>query len=147
MSQIKWLIIAPIAVFIAIQLLPVWLLQNNPPVQSEPPWDSPQTRALAQRACFDCHSNQTNWPWYSRIAPFSWYVTYDVLRGRSHLNFSEWNAVSGRGEGGERGGRGVARTILDGSMPPPAYLLTHPQGALSDAEKQQLIQGLQNSLQ
>ncbi len=148
MSQLKWLIIAPIAVFIAIQLIPVWLLQNNPPVQAEPTWDSPQTRALAQRACFDCHSNQTTWPWYSRIAPISWYLTYDVLRGRTRLNFSEWN-VAGRGGEGERGGRGgnqVARTIINGSMPPPQYLLTHPNAALSDAEKQQLIQGLQNSL-
>ncbi len=149
MSRVKWLVIAPVALFILIQLIPVWLLQTDPPVQSEPPWDSPQTRALAQKACFDCHSNQTTWPWYSRIAPLSWYLTYDVVRGRSHLNFSEWNVAGARGEGGERSARGgneIARTIINGSMPPPQYLITHPQAALSDTEKQQLIQGLQNSL-
>ncbi len=53
----------PILLFLLIQLVPVWAVQTNPPVVSEPQWNSPQTRALAVRACFDCHSNQTTWPW------------------------------------------------------------------------------------
>jgi hypothetical protein len=145
----------PVALFLAIQLIPVWLLQTNPPVVAEPAWDSPQTRALAKRACFDCHSNETTWPVYARIAPMSWLVTRNVIAGRGRLNFSEWGVARSSGEGGEggEGGRGgeraggeFARTIERGSMPPSDYLLTHPGARLTDAEKQQLIDGLQKSL-
>jgi hypothetical protein len=57
--------------FVLIQLVPYGRSHANPPVKKEPAWDSSQTRALAVRACFDCHSNESNWPWYSHIAPFS----------------------------------------------------------------------------
>ncbi len=117
-----------------------WLLQTNPPVVQEPAWNSPQTRALAQRACFDCHSNETVWPVYARIAPISWLVTWDTLNGRQHLNFSEWGVR--RSEGGNN----TARVIQSGSMPPAYYLTQHPDANLSAGEKQQLIQGLQASL-
>lgn len=143
-----------ILVLVAVGLLvsiPVWLLQRNPPLVQEPPWDSPQTRALAVRACFDCHSNQTVWPWYDRIPPASWLAVFDTVRGRNRLNFSEWGVArqSGEGGGGEGGGEGrggVARVIQDGSMPPGNYLMLHPEAVLTAAEKQQLIQGLQASL-
>ena len=79
------------ALFLLIQLIPVWLWQTNPPVRAEPAWPNQETRALAVRACFECHSNETRWPLYSRIAPMSWLVTSDVLRGRDELNFSEWD--------------------------------------------------------
>ena len=132
--------------------IPVWLLQNNPPVTQEPNWDSPQTRALAQRACFDCHSNETNWTWYTRVPPSSFLTTLDVIRGRRHLNFSEWGAAQG-GEGGEgeegEGGEGAGEAgelIMSGEMPPSNYLPLHPEARLTDQEKMQLIQGLQQSL-
>ncbi|MBI5081140.1 MAG: heme-binding domain-containing protein [Chloroflexi bacterium] len=65
-----------VAVVIGMQLVPVWLLKTNPPVTAEPKWDSEQTRALAKRACFDCHSNETVWPWYSNVAPVSWLIIF-----------------------------------------------------------------------
>jgi hypothetical protein len=80
---------AGIVFFAAIQLVPV--KRDNPPVVSEPNWDSPQTRALAQRACFDCHSNETVWPWYAHVAPASWLAAHDVHEGRGILNFSDWD--------------------------------------------------------
>jgi hypothetical protein len=127
------------------------LLERDPPVVAEPPWDSPQTRVLAVRACFDCHSNQTVWPWYDKLPVSSWVAVLDTIRGRNHLNFSEWGTPQAFGEGGDGGGgRGagrVARVVENGSMPPAAYLLLHPDARLTDAEKQQLIQGLQASLQ
>ena len=129
------------AAFVAIQLIPVWLFETNPPVTAEPAWDSATTQALAERACYDCHSNQTVWPWYSRVAPVSWLVTLDVLRARNHLNFSEWSAA-----GSERSLREVARQIERGEMPPANYVLLHPSAALTAAEQQALITGLQNSL-
>jgi len=61
-----------VGLLVVIQFVPYGRAHTNPPVAQEPIWDSPQTRELARRACFDCHSNETMWPWYSNIAPISW---------------------------------------------------------------------------
>ncbi len=74
-----------ILLFIGIQFIPV--KRANPTVTTAIKWDSAQTEALAQRACLDCHSSETVWPWYSYVAPFSWLIYYDVQAGRSRLNF------------------------------------------------------------
>ena len=129
---------AAVVLFILIQFIPV--NKTNPPKGSEPNWDSPQTRELAVRACFDCHSNETVWPWYSKIAPASWLLLHDVDSGRRRLNFSDWGGQRPR-ELGE-----LAEAINGGSMPPWYYTLMHPNAKLSDSEKQALIIGLQTSL-
>jgi hypothetical protein len=137
----KFLLIALMLVvggFLLIQLLPYGRSHTNPPVISEPAWDSPQTKELAQRACYDCHSNETVWPWYSNIAPVSWLVQYDVEDGRQQLNFSEWGSSRRDGEEGDE----MAEVIYKGEMPPANYLLTHPEARLTDAEKQILANGM-----
>ncbi len=126
--------------FLLIQLLPYGRNHTNPPVIQEPTWNSPQTRTLAQRACFDCHSNETVWPWYSNVAPISWLVQRDVDEGRKKLNFSTW------GFGGEEEAEEMAEVIYEGEMPLPIYLLTHAEARLSAAEKEALAQGLMASL-
>ena len=108
---------------------------QNPPVAQEPAWDSPQTRELAQRACFDCHSNETVWPWYSRIIPVAWLIRRDVDEGRRRLDFSDWR--SGRRETGE-----IGEVVAEGSMPPFYYVMIHPTAKLSQAEQAALQQGL-----
>jgi len=138
---ILWAVIGLVAVGLLIQLIPLPGRGNNPPVTSEPPWDSPATRALAKRACFDCHSNETVWPWYSYVAPISWLVYNDTMQGRSRLNFSEWNTSRLQSDLGE-----ITGIIQEGEMPPLIYLPTHPDARLTAAEKQQLITGLTNSL-
>jgi len=130
----------PVLLFIGIQLIPVWLFQRNPPVVQEPAWDSPETRALAVRACYDCHSNETVWPWYSRVAPVSWLVTFDTVRGRLHLNFSTFGTNARFGE--ESGEREITRVIQRGEMPPSNYLLLHPEAELTPEEKALLVEGL-----
>jgi len=132
-SPVKWLI----ALGIGVLLLTVvaLLMETNPPVTGEPAWDSPQTHVLAQRACFDCHSNETVWPWYDRLPGSSWLAVVDTIRGRRRLNFSKWQS-------GWRS-RDVAEVIQRGSMPPSIYTLMHPNAILTDQEKQQLITGLQ----
>jgi cytochrome c551/c552 len=129
------------------QAVPYGRSHSNPPVVSEPKWDSPQTRALAQRACFDCHSNETKWPWYTNFAPVSWLIQRDVDEGREHLNFSEWGQQSA-GSRRERAGdpKRIARSIQEGEMPPAVYLPMHPEANLTQAEKDQLIQGLTTTL-
>ena len=122
-----------IVLFGAIQLIPV--NDTNPPVVSEPNWDLPETLVLAKVACFDCHSNETVWPWYSKIAPVSWLTWNDVRGGRERLNFSDWGAR--RVETRE-----IIRTIDSGRMPPWFYVLRHPKAKLSASDKQALIDGL-----
>jgi cytochrome c551/c552 len=108
----------------------------NPPVSSEPVWSSQGTRDLFYRACGDCHSNQTEWPLYSRIAPISWLVRYDVDEGREHFNVSAWGQQE-KNEGNE-----AAEAVREGEMPPWLYLIAHPEAKLSDAEESTLIRGL-----
>ena len=124
-----------------IQLVPYGRNHTNPPVLSEPDWDNTETRALAERACFDCHSNETVWPWYSNVAPVSWLVQHDTDEGRQYLNFSEWNQ-GGKGEEVHE----TVEVIENGSMPPAIYLVTHPEARLTSAEKDVLMQGLQTTI-
>ncbi len=133
------LVLVIVAFFVALQLVPYGHAHTNPPAQAEPNWNSSQTRDLAVRACFDCHSNQTVWPWYSNVAPMSWLIQHDVDEGRARLNFSEWNRP-------QRETRGAGRVIQRGSMPPSYYILLHPAAKLTPDEAQALINGLSVSL-
>lgn len=110
-SWIRWLIIGLFSLVVVAQAVPYGRERINPPVRSEPAWDSPQTKTLAVRACYDCHSNETVWPWYSSIAPASWLIYRDVNNGRRELNFSEWRRR--QKEAHESG-----KTVRKGSMPP-----------------------------
>jgi hypothetical protein len=125
--------------FILIQLIPYGHNHTNPAVVNEVKWDSPRTKALAQRACFDCHSNETVWPWYSNIAPVSWLVYSDVMEGRSRLNFSDWNHSSRRA--GE-----ATEVVLEGEMPPLQYVLIHKNAILNSSEQEALAKGLATTL-
>src|SRR4249920_3105778 len=96
----KWLlrgILALVVLLVVIQLVPYGRDHTNPPVTREVKWDSARTRELAVDACYDCHSNQTVWPWYSNVAPVSWLVYADVKSGRETLNFSDWDRPPGEG--------------------------------------------------
>ncbi len=123
---------------LAIQLVP-YGRHDNPPVREEPVWDSPKTRDLAVRACFDCHSNEVVWPWYSNIAPMSWYVQSHVDEGRSELNFSEWDLEQDEADE-------AVETIRDGSMPPWYYTLPGIGRGFSDSELDELARGLEATL-
>ncbi len=127
------------AVGLVIQAVPYGRRHMNPPVLAEPTWDTAQTRALAARACFDCHSNDTVWPWYSSVAPMSWLVQRDVDEGRRALNFSEWNRP-------QKEAREAAKTVRQGEMPPWIYRLRATQARLSPAEREALIRGLTATL-
>jgi hypothetical protein len=126
------------AIFVA-QLVPYGRDHTNPPTIAEPRWDSPTTRLLAQRACFDCHSNETRWPWYSNVAPTSWLLQAHVDEGRRVLNFSEFvTSFEDADEAGE--------AVREQSMPPRSYLVLHPEARLSPAERQALARGLDASI-
>lgn len=124
---------------VAIQFIPYGKDHTNPPIISEPTWDSPRTKELFNSACADCHSHQTKYPWYSNIAPISWLLAHDVEEGREHFNVSAWGAQK------KNEGKDAAKEVREGEMPLWFYLPTHPQAKLSDPEKQELINGLEKT--
>ena len=130
------ILIGAFILFVLIQFIPYGRDHANPAVVAEPQWDTPQTRALFMRACGDCHSNETKWPWYSHVAPVSWLVAHDVEEGRENLNTSTW------GRQKRNKGYDAAEEVEEGDMPPFFYLPAHPEAQLDDAEKQQFISGL-----
>jgi hypothetical protein len=131
---ISILVVIAVLIGILIQFIPYGRNHQNPPVVQEPKWANPETRALAKRACFDCHSNETVWPWYSNIAPVSWLVYRDVEEGRANMNFSEWKVAIEPGE--------IAEVVDTGRMPLPQYLLLHPTAKFSDQEVRTFIDGV-----
>lgn len=132
---VKVLLILLVA-FVVIQLVPFGRSHSNPPVTGEPQWDSPRTRELFFRACADCHSNETKWPWYANVAPVSWLVTHDVEEGREHFNISEWNQQR------KQDADEAAEEIEEGEMPLWFYVPLHPEADLSPQETQELIAGM-----
>jgi hypothetical protein len=114
---------------VAIQLVPVD--RPTPPSGSEIP-ASPEVRAVLRRACYDCHSTQTQWPWYSHVAPFSWLVASDVREGTAEVNFSAWDRYSAAEQAKKLA---KSRKEVDkGKMPLWFYLAIHRNARLSPAE-------------
>lgn len=139
-KNLAWkLLAAAVALFLLIQLIPFGHDHTNPPTVSEPNWSTPEARALVKEHCFQCHSNETEWPWYSNIAPGSWLIAFDVIAGRREFNFSDWN--NNPGELDEMIG-----AINEGEMPPVQYWIFHPNSKMNDQQKKNLINALQNSL-
>ena len=128
-------LIALALIVVAIQAVPYGRRHDNPPVTGAPAWDSARTEHLARRACFDCHSHETKWPWYANIAPVSWRIQRHVDEGRRKMNLS----VSGRGLGEVDE---AAEELQSGAMPPWDYVLAHPEARLTEEEKQALTVGL-----
>lgn len=118
---------------IAIQLVPV--PRENPPIREEVPAPV-EVRAILERSCYDCHSHEVRWPWYSRVAPMSWLVAYDVAEAREHLNFSAWDQYDAkkRRENLEE----LWEEVDKGEMPLWYYLPMHPDARISDDDKQRL---------
>jgi len=133
------LLLAGLAGFLLIQLVPYNV--DNPKARDEPAWDSPETRALAVRACYSCHSNETKTLWFEKAAPVKWYVANHVKEGRAALNFSEWSTTPG--EEAHDADEPVGK-----SMPPSfyTYLGLHPESKLTPAEFKALIDGLKKTI-
>jgi hypothetical protein len=129
--SVAWIV----GIFLVMQAIPYGRTHTNPRVIREPSWDSPRTRELAKRACFDCHSNETHWPWYANVAPFSWVVQKDVEDARDVINFSAWNVEFPLAPTS-------ASSVLTGNMPPVKYRMAHPEANLTAQETQELAHGL-----
>ena len=115
----------------------IWIDVPNPPKAT--PADEikapPKIKKLLVKACYDCHSNNTKWPWYSYVAPISFEVRTHVKNGRNWLNFSIWNRYSK--EKKQKLLKGIAKAI-DWKMPPPDYMLIHKDARLTPAQRAEI---------
>ncbi|MCP3918563.1 MAG: heme-binding domain-containing protein [bacterium] len=134
----KWakrIAVGAFVLLLAMQVVPYGRDHANPPVTGEPTWNSPRTRELFKQACGDCHSHETEWPWYSHIAPVSWLVQRDVEEGREHFNVSTWNR--GPGDADE-----AAEEYEEGDMPLWFYTPLHPHAKHTPEDRVALLAGL-----
>ncbi len=127
-TLIKVIVVMGLAL-VGIQLIPVTM--NNPPIEEDIS-ASTDVKAILKRACYDCHSHETVWPGYSRVAPVSWLLAWDVAEGREELNFSRWNRY------GEKKRNKMIKEIWEeveeGEMPPWFYVPLHPDSQLSEQD-------------
>jgi hypothetical protein len=105
-------------------------LAQNTPVPKE-------VQAILRQACYDCHSHETVWPWYSRISPVSWMIAKDVTSGRRHLNFSLWGRYPQQRR--ERALEEIREQVSSGSMPLPKYAMMHAEARLDSAARKMII--------
>ena len=110
--------------------------RTNPPVAGEVPAPL-EVQVMLRQACYDCHSNETVWPWYSQVAPISWLLAYDVGEGRKELNFSTWQQYKQKAQ--RKKLKETVETVNEGEMPPWYYVLVHPEARLADVDRQALV--------
>jgi cytochrome c551/c552 len=110
--------------------------RTNPPVTGEIN-APPEIKSILRKTCYNCHSNETVWPWYSQVAPASWLLAHDVSNARKRVNFSEWSSLTPRRQAGKL--RKADEEIKEGDMPLWYYLPLHPEARLSDADKSALM--------
>ena len=128
-----------IVVLIGIQFVPVD--KTNPPVSGE--IKAPENvMQILRTSCYDCHSNESVWPWYSNVAPVSWLVVNDVNEGREHLNFSQWQSYSGEDKAEDI--EEIWEDVEEGEMPSWYYLPLHPEARLSDKDKEMIKNWVEN---
>lgn len=117
-------------IFLAIQLVPID--RTNPPITAEIQ-APPEVATILRRSCYDCHSSETRWPWYSRVAPASLLLDRDVREGRREVNFSEWGTFPPARKTKKL--KESLKELQSGDMPPWYYLPMHPDAKLSAEDK------------
>jgi hypothetical protein len=123
-----------LAVLLGIQFIPVE--RTNPEVRLDVSAPA-QVDSILRPACYDCHSNETRWPWYSHVAPVSWFVAGHVHEGRGDLNFSEWPAFDFELQANLF--HDIEEQVLKGKMPLRSYQLLHPEARLSQRDREVLL--------
>ncbi len=139
----KKFIITIIIILIALQLIPID--KSNPPIDNNITLQAPQeVESILKKACYDCHSNETKWPFYANIAPLSFSVAGHVKDGRKALNFSEWQNIDPKIKI-KRIQRAI-KTTKNGMMPLSSYLWIHEEAKLTKEEKIILTTWLKDQL-
>jgi hypothetical protein len=120
-----------VVAFVVLQFVP-GPSRDNPPVTA-PADFPPEVAAVMKAACMDCHSNETRWPWYSKVAPTSWFVAKDVQQARAVLNFSNWENLPAETRYGFL--QEMWNKVVERDMPHKPYALMHPQVELSASDR------------
>ena len=102
-----------------------------------------QVQGILEKSCYNCHSNNTDYPWYAYIQPLHWYLNDHIEAGKAELNFNEFDSSSSRRKLNKL--RAIANSIEDGTMPLPSYTLLHGNAVLSETEKALLMSWIEKS--
>jgi hypothetical protein len=129
----KWSIAVLALVFVGIQFIPV--NRTNPPVESDMQCPA-GVKTILKTSCYDCHSHETTWPWYSKVAPVSWFIASDAKEGRRKLNFSAWNSYSPEKQSVLISD--MIEQIKENEMPPAPYTWMHSGSELTQDEMKTL---------
>lgn len=145
---LKWIAVVLAVVFAGIQF--VRPARTNPAVNPSQTIEAhtqmtPEVASILDRSCRDCHSNKTVWPWYTQVAPVSWWLADHVNEGRRELNLSEWGKMDRDRQ--DRKLRQMCDEVADGMMPLSSYLPMHPQARLSEQDKKTLCDWTQKERQ
>jgi hypothetical protein len=139
--KLKWIFVALVAAFALLQLTNP--ARTNPPVvhdlmaTSTPP---PQIAVMLHAACYDCHSHETRWPWYSHVAPMSWLIAQDVNHGRQNLNLSDW--PNDRPDRAAKKLENMSEKVGYGEMPLKKYTAIHTDARFTDSQRKELTDWL-----
>lgn len=130
----RWIVLGGLILFVGIQFVPVDTV--NPPVEFDIDAEA-EVMLVLRQACYDCHSNETTWPWYGKVAPVSWWLADHVEHARGDLNFSSWAALDPAQQAHLR--EEIAEEVGSGEMPLASYRLLHPQARLNDTQRSLLV--------
>ena len=126
--------------FIVIQFFPTTLNERDTVPQSDFMVENQVPATIKNRlqvSCYDCHSNNTDYPWYSKIQPSAWYLEDHIQEGKDELNFNEWAEYSDRRKNSKL--RSIISQIEEDKMPLDSYILIHRDAILSDEDKRMII--------
>lgn len=140
-KPLKIILLALTGVFILIQLIPSERPANNPVEGYDffSRYEVPgEVEKIIRASCFDCHSQEVNYPWYAKVAPFSWLINKDVRNGRSNLDFSNWDRLEKKEK--IQLASEVGEEVEDGIMPMPIYIYMHTEAMLDQAQKDLVVE-------
>lgn len=140
MSRTKKILLAILIVLIVIQFVQPARNTSGQVLQTDivKVFNVPQsTQAVFKKACYDCHSNNTRYPWYANVQPIGWLLARHVKEGKAELNFSEFGSYSSRRQANKL--RAIENSVKDGTMPLSSYLLLHKDARLTETDKTEII--------
>ena len=144
MKVFKIIVVVLLVAFVGIQFIPT----NRNHSEEVPPSDfmlvknvPTEVKSILMISCYDCHSNNTHYPWYQKVQPVSWYLEGHIEDGKEELNFSDFGSYSDRMQKAKM--RSIISQVEDGKMPLPSYILLHPEAELTAAEKQLLVKWIE----
>ena len=144
MKVFKIIVVVLLVAFVGIQFIPT----NRNHSEEVPPSDfmlvknvPTEVKSILMISCYDCHSNNTQYPWYQRVQPVSWYLEGHIEDGKEELNFSDFGSYSDRMQKAKM--RSIISQVEDGKMPLPSYTLLHPEAELTAEEKQLLVKWIE----